>query len=47
MKQTQNYVLSATLTMKQTFNLFVNCTKTNILWANIKEFFNGNLKLPY
>ena len=23
-----------------------NCTKTNILLANMKEFFNGKLKLP-
>ena len=29
-----------------TLHLSANCTKTNILWANIKEFFNGNLKLP-
>ena len=29
-----------------TVHLFANCTKTNILWANIKEFFNEDLKLP-
>ena len=28
-----------------TLHLFANCTKINILWANIKEFFNGNSKL--
>ena len=29
-----------------TIHLFANRTKTNILWTNIKELFNGNLKLP-
>ena len=29
-----------------TVHLFANCVKTNTLWANIKEFFNGKLKLP-
>ena len=29
-----------------TLYLFTNCTKANIVWANIKEFFNGNLKHP-
>ena len=29
-----------------TLHLFANCTKTNILWANIKEFCDENLKLP-
>ena len=31
--------------MKQQF-IFANCTKTNILWGNTKEFFDGSLKLP-
>ena len=29
-----------------TLYLFANCTKTDIIRANIKEFFNGNLKHP-
>ena len=48
-KQTENYVILATLRTKQPFifNLNrLNFTKTNILWANIKKFFSGNLKFP-
>ena len=45
-KQTQNYILFCNLEDEITYHLFAICTKTNILWTNIKEFFNGNLKLP-
>ena len=36
-KQTQMYVLSETLRMKQRFLFFANFSKTNILWDNIKN----------
>ena len=29
------------------FELFANCTKTNILWANIKEFFQWKFKTSF
>ena len=31
---------------ESTVHLLANCTKTNTFWDNIKELFNGKLKLP-